>query len=132
MAALATPAGLWEPRAVYALQDRLVQDGTMPFGHLLITQLRLAWLARHAPINAGTCAMLEQLSDEHHYRIGSRAAVQLAWGWARFGDLPRARPNRAGTITCYSCLASSAAGACTVASNLRGARLRMCASDCSV
>ena len=81
---------LWQPHEYFELIDRFTQQGSMKHGSLLQTQMKLAWLMRSAPINAETRAMLEQLSDDKLYFIGSRAAARLAAAWARFGDMKRA------------------------------------------
>ncbi len=81
---------LWQPHEMYRLVDRFTRQGSMKHGSLIDTQIRLAWLMRAAPINAETRAMLEELSDDKRYFIGTRATVRLAAAWARFGDMKRA------------------------------------------
>lgn len=81
---------LWQPLEYYRQIDRFTEQGDMKHGSLLQIQIKLAWLQRAAPINAETRAMLEQLSEDKRYFIGSRAAARLAAAWARFGDMKRA------------------------------------------
>lgn len=90
MAAAEVHKTLWQPREMYRLVDRFTRQGSMKHGSLIDTQIRLAWLMRAAPINAETRAMLEELSDDKRYFIGTRATARLAATWARFGDMKRA------------------------------------------
>jgi len=81
---------LWQRDDEFRLLDRFVARGDLQSGTILSTQRQLAWLVYAAPINADTRALLESLSDDRHYYIGSRAAARLAVAWARFGDMDRA------------------------------------------